>query len=150
MAISTLSFRFAPAHKLVRFEYLLLGDLRLALSEPPTPESRREISAILDLLFELLPARFQMEEAGGYLADVTRRFPNWQEQVDSLRIDHAILYENLRDLRKAIDGEPVSQRAARRLNDKIGEWMHRLRNHEREERRLSQLVMNLEIGGEGN
>ncbi len=130
-------------------EFLLLGDLREALSQPPGPHTRLELVELLNRLFELLPHRFAMEEDGGYLAEVTRRFPNWQDQIDALRIEHAFLYEDLRGLRNDVD-DPMRFRASKKLTmARIAEWMDRFRSHEIEERRLAQIGMNLEIGGAG-
>jgi len=141
--------RTVSPRQIARFEYLLLGDLREVLSLPPGPHTRPELVALLTRLFELLPQQFAMKEQGGYLSEVTERFPNWQDQVDALRIEHAFLYEDLRSLRNDVD-DPMRFRAAKESTmARIAEWMDRFRNHELEERRLAQLGMNLEIGGAG-
>src|SRR5262245_36103537 len=57
-------------------EYLLLGDLRDLLEEPPDTETRRWLLAVLEELLNLLPNEFEFEDQGGYLSEVREQFPN--------------------------------------------------------------------------
>lgn len=126
--------------ELAQLEYLLLGDLHQILSEPVSSHTRPNLVAVLDLLFTMLPSRFDLEESSGHLAAVLDQFPNWHDQVEMLRIEHALLYEELRDLRQALDGEAPYEPVSEEVIHRIRTWMDRLRNHEREERRLTLLA----------
>jgi hypothetical protein len=133
---------------LAKLEYLLLGDLRELLSDPPMPETRHQLMTVLDGLFEMLPFRIAAKERGGYLAEVTRNFPGWSDQVQALGAEHGILYEDLRCLRREVseaDGSDFLKRPDAIVSH-IGEWMERFARHEREERRLVQTASNLELG----
>lgn len=132
---------------IVQWEFLLMGELRELLGDPPSELTRRAMAVVLDALFELLPARFDGEESDGYLSGVTRRFPHWQDQVDALRIEHALLYEELRDVRASVEDSKGFGRSPERIMQGVGDWMDRVRTHEREERRLVQLATNLTLGG---
>jgi hypothetical protein len=131
---------------LVQWEYLLLGELRELIADPPTELTRRAMAMVLDALFDLLPARFDSEEHGGYLTDVTRRFPHWQDQVDALRVEHGLLYEELRELRASVEDADRFRTHSARILEATAEWMDRVRTHEREERRLEQIACNLTVG----
>ncbi|MCC7424720.1 MAG: hypothetical protein IT428_31000 [Planctomycetaceae bacterium] len=131
---------------LVQWEYLLLGELRELIADPPTELTRRALAMVLDALFDLLPARFDSEEHGGYLTDVTGRFPHWQDQVDALRVEHGLLYEELRDLRSSVEDPEMVRKHSARLLSATEDWMDRVRTHEREERRLQQIATNLTVG----
>lgn len=131
---------------LVQWEYLLLGELRELIGDPPTELTRRAMAMVLDALFDLLPARFDSEEHDGYLTHVIRRFPHWQDQVDSLRVEHGLLYEELRDLRASVEDAERFRAHSARILEATAEWMDRVRTHEREERRLEQIASNLTFG----
>jgi hypothetical protein len=134
------------AQQLAQLEFLLLGDLRQILGEPATPDTRHYLATVLDLMFEMLPYRFAMKEAGGYLDEVTKKFPGWDDQVAALCCEHGLLYEDLRDLRRDVSDESRFDRGSEAIVARIGEWMERYARHEQEERRLTQLAANLELG----
>ena len=131
---------------LAKLEYLLLGDLRLLLVEAPTAESRHQLVTLLEELFGMLPFRIAAKEEGGYLTDVTKQFPGWLDQVQALGAEHGILYEELRELRAAVNEDGDFPAHAAELFSQIGEWMERYARHEKEERRLLQIATNLELG----
>jgi hypothetical protein len=132
--------------QLAQLEFLLMGDLRQILSEPATVENRRYLATVLDLMFEMLPHRFAAKEAGGYLNDVQKKFPGWSDQIAALCLEHGILYEDLRELRRQVADVDSFDRDTTRIVTRTGEWMERYVRHEREERRLAQLGANLELG----
>ena len=132
--------RAASSRELAQLEYLLLGDLRHLLSEPVTSQTQQRVATVLDLMFTMLPSRFELEESGSALSAVTRRFPNWHDQAMALRLEHAHLFEELRDLRQAVENEEGYGRLSEEVLAKIGVWIERFQTHEREERRLLLLV----------
>jgi hypothetical protein len=56
-------------------EYILLGDLRDLLEEPPDEETRRWLVAVLDALVKTLPREFDLEDEDGYMSDATPTGP---------------------------------------------------------------------------
>src|SRR5690606_6244973 len=86
----------------MELEYLLLGDLRDLLEDPPNETTRRWMLVVLDALLETLPRGIQLKDEDGYLSEVVKAFPNWSDQVDALRREHDILFGKLRRLRERI------------------------------------------------
>jgi hypothetical protein len=127
-------------------EYILLGDLRDVLEEPADRESRRWLVAILDALLETLPKEFDLEDADGYMSEVLERYPNWSPQVERLHRDHDLLFFKLKELRGRIERDtwiaPIANEVRRDLHD----WILNLIAHNRNENRIVQTAMNLEVG----
>ncbi|MFN0056469.1 MAG: hypothetical protein ACKV0T_30345 [Planctomycetales bacterium] len=127
-------------------EYILLGDLRDLLEEECDSENRRWLLAVLDALLETLPREFDLEDEEGYLAEVLVRFPSWSRQVERLHGDHQRLFSKLKELRGRIERDdwiaPIANEVRRELRD----WMLTVIAHHRNETRLMQTAMNLEVG----
>lgn len=127
-------------------EYILLGDLRDLLEEPPDFENRKWLLAVLDALLETLPREFDLEDEDGYMNEVLERFPNWTGQVDRLHRDHEQLFGKLKELRGRIGRgswiAPIANEVRRDLRD----WVLTITAHNRNETRLVQTAMNLEVG----
>lgn len=127
-------------------EYILLGDLRDLLEEPPDAENRRWLIAVLDALLDTLPREFDLKEEDGYLSAVLERFPSWSNRVDRLQGDHERLFEKLKELRGRVDRNawiaPIANDVRRELRD----WMLGLIAHHRKENRLVMTAMTLEVG----
>lgn len=127
-------------------EYILLGDLRDILEEPPDGESRKWLLAVLDALLETLPRQFILEEEDGYMSEVLERYPSWSAQVERLHRDHDLLFLKLKELRGRIERNiwvaPMATEVRRDLRD----WILKLIAHHRGETRLVQTAMNLEVG----
>jgi hypothetical protein len=127
-------------------EYILLGDLRDILEEPPDQEARRWLLSVLDALLDTLPREFDLKEVDGYLDVVLERFPSWSTQVERLHRDHDILFQKLHELRERVQKHawfaPIADEVRRDLRD----WMYKLIAHNRNETRLVQTAVNLEVG----
>ena len=54
------------------FEYILLGDLRDLLEDPPSDENRKWLVAVLDALIDTLPKEFALKSRD-YPSEVVRR-----------------------------------------------------------------------------
>ncbi|MFN0195263.1 MAG: hypothetical protein ACKVT0_00845 [Planctomycetaceae bacterium] len=130
----------------LELEYLLLGDLRDLLEDPPSDMTRRWMLVVLDALLETLPRGIHLKEQDGYLADVIEAFPNWSDQVDALRREHDILFGKLRRLRERIIHRTHFADIAADTRSDLKEWVQTLVAHQRHEIRLIQLATNLEIG----
>ncbi|MDA1017191.1 MAG: hypothetical protein O3A00_22380 [Planctomycetota bacterium] len=130
-----------------QFEYILLGDLRDLLSEPPTPMNRKWMAAVLDSLLETLPCEFAFKDEGeGYLAEVLEEYPSWSPQVDLLMAERDILFEKLQEVRSQLDARVRFAYMANELKHELREWMNRFVAFHRHERRLLQSAYTLEIG----
>jgi hypothetical protein len=129
------------------WETELLDQLKEFLGRPPTEEFRPELTEVVSQLFTLLPLQFDAKTCEeDYLQEVLDEFPNWQAQVKTLQMEQAFLYEDLREIRDQLrDGAPLHV-----LFPVLAEWIERLYKHEAEEHRLSQLAVNLDLGGPGH
>jgi hypothetical protein len=127
-------------------EYILLGDLRDVLEEPADRESRRWLIAVLDALLETLPREFDLEDADGYMSEVLERYPSWASQVDRLHGDHESLFGKLKELRGRIERDTWIAPFADEVRRDLRDWILKLIAHRRNETRLVQTAMNLEVG----
>lgn len=128
------------------FEYILLGDLRDLLEDPPSDENRNWLLAVLDALVDTLPKEFALKSRDGYLSDVLLEFPNWDREVDRLEEQHVRLYKRLRQLRdRVVMGHPL-ELIAERLRGDLEEWMESFKTLHHQERELVMEAVNLEVG----
>ncbi|NOX54361.1 MAG: hypothetical protein GXP27_07935 [Planctomycetes bacterium] len=127
-------------------EYILLGDLRDLLEEPPDEVTRQWLRAVLDALLQTLPCQFNLKEQGGYLREVVDEYPTWSNLVDQLRREHAALFERLQELRARLDHDGSFQDIADGLRIQLRDWLRSVIAFHRHEKRLVQTAMNLEVG----
>jgi uncharacterized membrane protein YccC len=127
-------------------EYILMGDLRDLLEEPPDEENRRWLTAVLDALLNTLPREFALRQQGGYLSEVLEQYPSWYNQVESLRDEQRMLYAKLRQLRNRLNGDEPYEDIADELRSDLRDWMNALVAHHRHERRIVQTAYTLEVG----
>ncbi len=145
------SFQFTTVNDLLleecaAFEYILLGDLRDLLEEPADEMTCKWLLAVLDALLQALPRDFQLQDEGGYLAEVIEEFPNWSVQVDRLLQERETLFSNLRQLRERITQEIPYAEIAQRVRHDLHDWMTSFVAFQRHERRLVQTAFNLDVG----
>lgn len=127
-------------------EHILLGDLRDLLEEPADKQNARWMLAVLDMLLDTLPREFDLEEADGYLQVVLEAHPYWDDQVDRLQAEHSLLFQELKELRNRIADQQDYSRIAGTVRSDLRNWMQLLIAHNRNENRLVQTALNLEIG----
>lgn len=127
-------------------EYILLGDLRDLLEEPPDQQTRKWLLAVLDALLETLPQEFRLEEKDGYMSHVLELKPHWWDEVAHLRAEHAQLFGALKALRGEIARRENFHECADEARTALKDWMATLIAHNRHENRLVQTAVNLEIG----
>lgn len=124
---------------------LLIDDLRELLEEPPDRENARWMLVVLDKMLENLEQQFELEEQQGYLADVLEQFPSWHPHVEHLRQQHALLHQQLREVRDRLAADrrkTVVHEMRRHLRD----WIQAYEDHERRERDLIQEAFTVEPG----
>ena len=127
-------------------EYILLGDLRDLLEEPPDEQNRRWLRAILHALLDTLPREFAIRQQGGYLSEVIEQHPNWCGLVENLQEEKRRLYERLQQLHARLLHHADYRAVARHLRRDLRDWITTLVAHHRHERRLVQSAFNTEVG----
>lgn len=127
-------------------EFILVGDLRDLLAEPPDAVTCHWLRAVLDELLVTLPNQFRLRQEGGFLADVLEQYPWWYSNVEQLREEHRVLYDRLRELRGALDHTRRFAHIADIVRRDLKDWMTRLVAYHRHERRLLQNAYTLDVG----
>lgn len=127
-------------------KYILLGDLRHLLEEPPDSQTAEWLLAVLDALLDTLPAEFELKEEDGYLTPVLEEYPNWEGLVEQLLAEHAHLAGKLRAFRERLANRESPCELAAEVRDDLRDWMRALYAHQRHEQRLLQTALNLECG----
>ena len=120
--------------------------MRDLLEEPADEITCKWLLAVLDALLQTLPRDFQLQDEGGYLAEVIEEFPNWSVQVVRLLQERETLFSNLRRLREQITQEIPFSEIAQKVRHDLHGWMKSYVAYHRHERRLVQTAFNLDIG----
>lgn len=128
-------------------EYILIGDLRDLLEEPPGDEALRWMKAVLDTLLDTIPEEFRLKSGDGYLSDVLEDFPNWEGEVTRLEEEYFSLYRRLIQLRRSLQGDQDYLQIAPQVSQDLHDWMAAFKQHIQSEQRLVLLAANLEVGG---
>ena len=126
--------------------YILSGDLRDLLEEPPTKETVRWIKAVLDALLETIPEELRLKSDNGYLSSVLEDFPNWDGQVSRLEEEYFTLFRRLRSLRHRVERELDYREIAAQTSDDLLDWMTAFKRHIQSEQRIVLLAANLQVG----
>jgi len=127
-------------------EYILLGDLRDLLEEPPDETTCRWMRQVTGALLETLPRESELKREGGYLAEVLEEYPNWSSQVSQLQSEKQAIFEKLRQLRDRLERQAPFGMIAEEIRRDLRDWMTRLQAHHRHERRIVQTAFNLDVG----
>lgn len=127
-------------------EYILLGDLRDLLEEPPDRYTRPWLTAVLDALLDTLPREMAVKESSGYLCEVLDEYPSWYRHVEELQNEQRLAFLALQMLRDRLETSGSYERDADRVRSALRQWMTRLVAYHRRENRLLQTAMNLEVG----
>ncbi|MDP1796451.1 MAG: hypothetical protein Q8K78_03175 [Planctomycetaceae bacterium] len=98
-------------------EYLLLGDLRLLLEEPASPETSRWIVAILDRLLAGRPRTMSP-----YLPSLPRGFA-WETEPNLCPPLQALLFAKLQRLRDRVAHHAPYALLANEIRCDLREWM---------------------------
>lgn len=97
-------------------EYLLIGDLRQLLEEPPTDERNRWLIATLDMLLANQPGPGQ----SGYMAGL-HRLCGWDDHSDRLWQERTVLYLQLQRLRDRLAHRAPCALIANEIRCDLGE-----------------------------
>jgi hypothetical protein len=128
------------------FEYILLGDLRDLLEDPPNDETRTWLMAVLEALLDTLPKEFALKSRDGYLSVVLDEYPSWDRQVARLETQYVSLYRQLRVLRDRLVTRHRLEDVAERLRVELERWMDAFVGLHRDERDLVLEAVTLEVG----
>ena len=130
-------------------EYILLGDIRDLLEEPPNAETARWLIAVLDTLIETLPEDFELCSRDGYLNSIVEDCPNWEPMVEQLENQHFELYRRLIALRARLQLDCDYAAFAEILKGDLEAWILAFRDHRQHEQQLLMLATHLDEGGGG-
>ena len=127
--------------------YLLLGDLREALDARLTEiNDRRWTGAVLNQLLAALTEEANAMESEGYLAGVCEEWPNWSGHVERLSDEHALLRDQLHELRNSLQHAGPTGPQLQHFKQQLREWMTGISAHQRHESRLLQMAYMLDVG----
>jgi hypothetical protein len=127
-----------------QIERELVRRLHQLVGQPDNEATRTQMAAAIQQLFGLLPLQFDKRTCEDYLSDEAPASAAWASQVTALRVQQAFLYEDLRDLRQQLERGPAAA-VLPTVKPLLRDWLQRLAQHEQEERRLSQLAINLDL-----
>ncbi len=138
----------SDAGREIRQEHERLAALRRRLQEEVAAfcSSWTSLREELRVFKDHLRRHFELEEEGGFMEEVVRRWPHTASQVEALRAEHERLLREAEALLetsgRATEGQPMDAWVAtcRRLFSAI-------REHEWKENRLIQEAFCLDIGG---
>jgi hypothetical protein len=128
------------------FEYILLGDLRDLLEDPPNDETRAWLMAVLEALLDTLPKEFALKSRDGYLSVVLDEYPSWDHKVARLEAQYVSLYRQLRVLRDRLVTRHRLEEIAGRLRGELERWMDAFVGLHHDERDLVLEAVTLECG----
>lgn len=145
-------YRFPPESVGLRLRdcselvYILIGDLRDVLEEPPSEQTRHWLAVLLDTMLETVPEEFSLKSDGGYLSDVLHDFPHWDSRVELLEDQYFSLYLQLRRLREQLKLQITYEETVSSLREDLGSWITAFQEFRSQERDLVQMAANLTVG----
>jgi len=119
------------------YEYILMGDLRDVLEEPPDEVNCNWMLAILDALLTTLPKELDMAESGYYLNMDRSQHRSQRASFEKLLNEKHLLYAKLRNLRSSILNDGSFEETAELIKLELHGWMKNLIAHHRSERALA-------------
>lgn len=147
MSFSATFPRHYTLQQITELDYILLGDLRDVLHEEMTEQTRKWLIAIVETLLKTVPEEFRLREQGGYLEHVLECRPTLNGEVQKLRLEHATLVDQLKQLETRLVSDQKFCDIAEQLRHDLQEWSNAVIAHHRHETRLSQSAINTELGG---
>jgi hypothetical protein len=129
----------APPHEFAALEHILLGDLRELLDgDPRDQETRRWLIAVLDLLADMLPCQFALEEHGGD-PDEVREMD--EEHEDGLHRQRNALICSLSELRDRLGDDRQAAAVVAGVRVDLRNWMEQYQAHRKAEADALQSVV---------
>lgn len=113
--------------------------LRSVLNQP---FNWSHMECILASLERMMLDHFEMEEAGGYLAEVVEAAPYTYHEVEDLLAEH----EQMRDLLHRARHAAVDASSRDDVREILGEWLDLIDEHEHRENMLAITVFNTDLG----
>ncbi|MCA9079063.1 MAG: hypothetical protein KDA58_00830 [Planctomycetaceae bacterium] len=130
-------------------EYILIGDLRDLLDDPPCDETGQWLLAVLNTLLETLPQDFELSSQNGYLDSVLAEYPHWEPVVERLENQRYELYRRLISLRNKLQVNASYTALADMLKGELTTWMSAFKVLRQHEQRLVLLSTHLDEGAGG-
>lgn len=114
------------------------------LDRSPQESTLQELNTLLDQMIQNLSLQFQIEEAGGFMAGVYEKYPNWHPQVEHLRQQHCLLRKQLQEIRDRLVSGPAAPLTEVRRQMK--DWINTYNEHQAREASLIQDAFILDTG----
>lgn len=144
--ISRFSDTIASLRHIQQLLELLLDEALDLLSEPSDDENDQWLGVVVDKVLRNLREQFEIEEKGGYMADVLEQYPEWHPQVLHLQQEHELLVNQLRQISTRMRRERRSGLLSSECRRQLEDWTKWYRQHQRRETDLAQEAFVLEVG----
>ena len=140
--------RFRALTDCQKTESRLIGELGKLLDQPSTALTRQTLLAILNRLLDNLRLHLELASYGGYLTEVRRLRPNWQQQVKELLGANVRCLATLHELCDHIRHESPPGTIDTTESGEIEIWIRSLKSIREHECRLLQGAFTIDVGGE--
>ncbi|MEQ8211517.1 MAG: hemerythrin domain-containing protein [Lacipirellulaceae bacterium] len=105
-----------------------------------------DLEKTMDELHDLLELHFEIEERGGYLADLVKNEPRYEARVGTLLSEHRALLEQCEKLRLLVRSGVESPAFQTRIESDFHKFLSRFLAHEHAEHQLLQGAFSDDIG----
>lgn len=144
--MSRFSDTIASLRRIQQLLELLLDEALDLLSEPSDDENDRWLGIVVDKVLRNLREQFEIEEQGGYMADVLEQYPEWHPQALHLQQEHELLVTQLRQISMRMRLERCTGSLSPECRRQLEDWIKWYRQHQRRETDLIQEAFVLEVG----
>lgn len=129
-------------------EYLLIGDIRILLTERFDWRSRSTLLLLLDRLISNLPKVLDLAAKEEYLCTVLERRPNLSKQVDDLYHANLECLSVLKVVRDRLESDKCIHSISEELETLLKNWIRTFATLRHQERRILQEAYVVDLGGE--
>lgn len=129
-------------------EYLLMGDIRILLSEKFDSRTRSSLIALLNRLILNLPVALELSSQDGYLRHVLERHPNWSRKINELYQANLDCVSTLVPVRDCLAKNGSITAISKDLEDQLRNWIESFAVLRRQESTMLQEAFTVDLGGE--
>ncbi len=104
-------------------EYLLIGDIRILLSEKFDSQTRSSLLVLLNRLIINLPDVLELSSKDGYLGIVLERRPNWSRKIHALYQANLDCVSTLVPVRDCLEKNGSLAAISKELELRLKEWI---------------------------
>jgi hypothetical protein len=129
-------------------EYLLMGDIRILLSEKFDSQTRSSLLVLLNRLILNLPDVLELSSKDGYLGIVLERRPNWSRKINALYQANLDCVSTLVPVRDCLEENGSITAISNELEVRLRNWIESFAVLRRQESTMLQEAFTVELGGE--